>query len=516
ARTLELASGRTFDYDCLVLATGGRPRHSALLSRMVPEGRGFVLRSIEDADRILAGAGERVLIAGGGLLGVELADAPDGVLDVSLRDGLRRRPGRDRKTGRSERARRAAGEAPCDLFEKLIGHGRIAHAENDAEPRQGHLSARIENDRALPPERRQRLGAEVEPAAARDGADEGRGHGGTQYLGGEVPDLFGRGVVRGQREDRALGREVEKRERGRRPQETDEARLGTRHGHGPRDRHAVARERQGEVETRHLVEGQQRHPGHLRDLTERQRLQITEGPPVDAQPEERRVASRAVLAVEVIQEAGLQPLAQRPVVADDQQFVAEHHLLREDGAGERLHGLEERRGFARLRESRGPGHAPALARLRDVPGHHKRGLTFQQPRQRREVEIGIEAAKRPADRPARRLQQRLLPESPEQRVAEALAEGVEVQMRRGQRGLLSRHGSQSQRGERQRESAAQRHGSRIVAEGPWRGKAPGGLTASRGRHRRPRRCRWWGRMPAAAAPRRAARRRCCSRAGDSR
>ncbi len=75
ARTLELASGRTFDYDCLVLATGGRPRHSALLSRMVPEGKGFVLRSIEDADRILAGAGERVLIAGGGLLGVELADA---------------------------------------------------------------------------------------------------------------------------------------------------------------------------------------------------------------------------------------------------------------------------------------------------------------------------------------------------------------------------------------------------------------------------------------------------------
>ena len=74
-RRVRLASGRTLPYDELILATGGCARTSQLLERLVPVHQLFTLRNHGDADRILRDSGERILVVGGGLLGVELADA---------------------------------------------------------------------------------------------------------------------------------------------------------------------------------------------------------------------------------------------------------------------------------------------------------------------------------------------------------------------------------------------------------------------------------------------------------
>jgi ferredoxin-nitrate reductase len=72
--------GRAFGYDVLVLATGSRP--AMHYDGPVPESGTFTLRSRRDADAILAASGappegpaRRVVIQGGGLLGLELADA---------------------------------------------------------------------------------------------------------------------------------------------------------------------------------------------------------------------------------------------------------------------------------------------------------------------------------------------------------------------------------------------------------------------------------------------------------
>ena len=65
--------GETHEYDILVLASGSRAR----MLRNIPENmRGiFTLRKKSDADLIKTRSGERTIIVGGGLLGVELAGA---------------------------------------------------------------------------------------------------------------------------------------------------------------------------------------------------------------------------------------------------------------------------------------------------------------------------------------------------------------------------------------------------------------------------------------------------------
>jgi ferredoxin-nitrate reductase len=74
-RTVIDARGRAFAYDALVLATGSRP--AVHYDGPLPEEGTHTLRSRKDADAILAEAqpGKRAVIHGGGLLGLELADA---------------------------------------------------------------------------------------------------------------------------------------------------------------------------------------------------------------------------------------------------------------------------------------------------------------------------------------------------------------------------------------------------------------------------------------------------------
>jgi 3-phenylpropionate/trans-cinnamate dioxygenase ferredoxin reductase component len=73
AHTVALASGESLSYRALVLATGARPR------RMGIDGEDAVgvhaLRSIADADAIKAGlqAGQRLVVIGGGYIGLEVA-----------------------------------------------------------------------------------------------------------------------------------------------------------------------------------------------------------------------------------------------------------------------------------------------------------------------------------------------------------------------------------------------------------------------------------------------------------
>jgi NADPH-dependent 2,4-dienoyl-CoA reductase/sulfur reductase-like enzyme/nitrite reductase/ring-hydroxylating ferredoxin subunit len=85
AKRVSLADGRTFDYDAALLATGGEPRplpvHGAHLHNIL------TLRCREDAERILEAAkpGARVVIIGGGFIGLESAAALRRLgLDVSV------------------------------------------------------------------------------------------------------------------------------------------------------------------------------------------------------------------------------------------------------------------------------------------------------------------------------------------------------------------------------------------------------------------------------------------------
>ncbi|MGQ0623023.1 MAG: NAD(P)/FAD-dependent oxidoreductase [Panacagrimonas sp.] len=72
-RTLQLADGRALSYDKLVLATGGRPRMLSLPGADAPNV--FALRTIADVDAIRTHcvAGKRLVIVGGGYIGLEVA-----------------------------------------------------------------------------------------------------------------------------------------------------------------------------------------------------------------------------------------------------------------------------------------------------------------------------------------------------------------------------------------------------------------------------------------------------------
>lgn len=70
-KEVKLADGSTVAYDRLILATGSDPRRLALEGGDL-EGI-MTLRTVEDADRIIAEKGRSVLVIGGGLLGLEVA-----------------------------------------------------------------------------------------------------------------------------------------------------------------------------------------------------------------------------------------------------------------------------------------------------------------------------------------------------------------------------------------------------------------------------------------------------------
>ena len=77
ARRVIAEDGRSFDYDILVLATGSRPRRHPHPALAASENGApiYSLRNRGDAERIRDRAGSAPLIIGGGLLGIELADA---------------------------------------------------------------------------------------------------------------------------------------------------------------------------------------------------------------------------------------------------------------------------------------------------------------------------------------------------------------------------------------------------------------------------------------------------------
>lgn len=74
-RRVVLADGRVESYDKLVLATGGRPRRLALPGADAPNV--LYLRTVADADRIRAALGpsKRMIVIGGGYIGLEMAAA---------------------------------------------------------------------------------------------------------------------------------------------------------------------------------------------------------------------------------------------------------------------------------------------------------------------------------------------------------------------------------------------------------------------------------------------------------
>jgi 3-phenylpropionate/trans-cinnamate dioxygenase ferredoxin reductase subunit len=113
ARTLRLADGRNLAYDKLVLATGGRARPLPLPGAQLSNV--FALRGIDDvlAMRPQFIAGRRVVIIGGGFIGLEVAAvAIKQGLQVTVLEGLPRVLARvtvPEVSGFFERVHRAAG-----------------------------------------------------------------------------------------------------------------------------------------------------------------------------------------------------------------------------------------------------------------------------------------------------------------------------------------------------------------------------------------------------------------------
>ena len=73
ARHVVVDDGERICFDGLVVASGARPRHSELARG---QGDAFVMRTVEDAVALraaLASPGRRVVVVGGGLIGVEIA-----------------------------------------------------------------------------------------------------------------------------------------------------------------------------------------------------------------------------------------------------------------------------------------------------------------------------------------------------------------------------------------------------------------------------------------------------------
>lgn len=89
AHTVTLESGESIQYDRLLLATGGTPRDLKRVAGGDLDGI-YLLRSLEDADRIIAqlGEGKQVVLIGGSFIGMEVAAslAKGRKLDVTVVD----------------------------------------------------------------------------------------------------------------------------------------------------------------------------------------------------------------------------------------------------------------------------------------------------------------------------------------------------------------------------------------------------------------------------------------------
>jgi 3-phenylpropionate/trans-cinnamate dioxygenase ferredoxin reductase subunit len=116
AKQLQLADGSTQHYDKLVLATGGRARLLNLANADAPNV--FPLRTIADVQGLRAACqpGKRVVIVGGGFIGLEVAAVAAKMgLQVTVLEGLPRVLARVTVPAVSEFFERAHREAGVDL-----------------------------------------------------------------------------------------------------------------------------------------------------------------------------------------------------------------------------------------------------------------------------------------------------------------------------------------------------------------------------------------------------------------
>ncbi len=144
SKTVVLGTGQQLQYDKLILATGGRPAIPPVAGADLPGC--FVLREAEDALRIRAWAQEvsarRAIVVGGGVLGVEAADALYQLgLDVTIIH---------RSTRLMDRNLDAAGAARLNDHLQAKGMSVALGSEIDSLAGEGRLQgARLKDSRTL-------------------------------------------------------------------------------------------------------------------------------------------------------------------------------------------------------------------------------------------------------------------------------------------------------------------------------------------------------------------------------
>jgi nitrite reductase (NADH) large subunit len=133
ARKVRLSSGTQLPFSKLVFATGSRPIKLAIPGMELPGVLTF--RDIDDVDTIAKAAGARVVVIGGGLLGLEaahgLAKARAQVTVVHLMDRLMERQLDERAARMLRRTVEAKGIAVRLEAEtaRIIGNGRVEAVE---------------------------------------------------------------------------------------------------------------------------------------------------------------------------------------------------------------------------------------------------------------------------------------------------------------------------------------------------------------------------------------------------
>jgi nitrite reductase (NADH) large subunit len=133
ARKVRLSSGTQLPFSKLVFATGSRPIKLAIPGMELPGVLTF--RDFDDVDTIAKAAGARVVVIGGGLLGLEaahgLAKARAQVTVVHLMDRLMERQLDERAARMLRRAVEAKGIAVRLEAEtvRIIGNGRVGAVE---------------------------------------------------------------------------------------------------------------------------------------------------------------------------------------------------------------------------------------------------------------------------------------------------------------------------------------------------------------------------------------------------